>query len=131
MATVQSPGTRAGYRTAQPRRLRQITEASTPKGSRLDAPAGFSLDDLSPEEYLEIQICDEFLADHIRPDSIRDVQCMLLWSEWVRSYQRRTRTFPKRILEEEFRKSVTGRFGIGIACDDHRGAVYPGLRFVP
>ena len=54
---------------------------------------------------------------------------MLLWSNEIRSSQ--TSEFPKLILETEFRKAITGKFGVKIANYDYQGAVYPGIKFVP
>jgi hypothetical protein len=85
----------------------------------------------SPDEGTELRIFDEFLARHIQPDGICDVQCMLLWSEWVRTFRRLTAGFPRLIGEEEFRSVITDRFGLEIASDGFRGKVYPGIRFVP
>jgi hypothetical protein len=85
----------------------------------------------SPDEGTELRIFDEFLARHVQPDGICDVQCMLLWSEWVRSFRRLTARFPGLIGEEEFRSVITDRFGLEIASDGFRGKVYPGIRFVP
>jgi len=90
--------------------------------------AGFGI---SPEEGTELRIFDEFLARHVQPDGICDVQCMLLWSEWVRSFRRLTAGFPRLIGEEELRSVITDRFGLEIASDGFRGKVYPGIRFVP
>jgi hypothetical protein len=87
--------------------------------------------DLSPEEYNELEIFGEFLERHVKPVGIRDVQCMLLWSEWVRMYRRNATGFPMIIREKEFRSAITGRFGAGIFTDEWRGPVFTGLCFVP
>ena len=87
--------------------------------------------DISLEEYNELNIFDEFLARHVQPNGICDVQCMLLWSEWVRTFRRRIPGFPNLIRENEFRNVIMDKFGVGIADDGFRGKVYPGIRFVP
>jgi len=87
--------------------------------------------EVSPGEAHELEVFDDFLARHVQPDGTWDVQCMLLWNEWVRSFRRRVSGFPILIREKEFRSVITDRFGIGIASDGFRGAVYPGIRFVP
>jgi hypothetical protein len=86
---------------------------------------------VSPEEYHELKVLEQFLDRHVRPVGIRDVQCMLLWSEWVRTFRRRTPGFPKLVRENEFRSVITDKFGIEIIHDNIRGPVYPGIRFVP
>ncbi len=130
MTSVQSTGTGNAGRTAEPKKFRQIaksTAAITPfedrAGIRGAAPAS--------DELYELVLLDEFLTTHVRKDGLRDVQCMLLWSEWVRVYQRQTRMFPRVVLEQTFRENVMNRLGVVIAHDEMRGAVYPGLRFVP
>lgn len=83
------------------------------------------------EELNELRVFDEFLTHHVHQIRICDVQCMLLWNEWVRTLRRQSNGFPKLILEKEFRSVITDRFGIAVAKDGSRGDVYPGLRFVP
>ncbi len=87
--------------------------------------------DISLEGFSELRVFYEFLALHVQPSRICDVQCMRLWSEWVRTFQRRTNDFPKQVLEKEFRSAVRDIFGVTVARDGSRGTVYPGLRFVP
>jgi hypothetical protein len=87
--------------------------------------------EISPEEMGELRMFDEFLSRHVQPNMIRDVQCRLLWNEWVRSFRRQTHAFPNLILEKEFSSVVMDRFSVGIAEDGFRGAVYPGIRYVP
>src|SRR5208337_4212984 len=84
----------------------------------------------SPDGSNELKVFDEFLANHVRPNRICSVQCMLLWSEWVRMFRRRISGFPKLIGEEEFRNVITDAFGVEIANDGYRGRVYPGIKFV-
>lgn len=85
----------------------------------------------NPSEIHELNVFEAFLADHVQPNRICDVQCMLLWSEWVRTCQRQTYGFPNLIREREFRNAITDKFGVEIANYGFRGAVYPGIRFVP
>ena len=87
--------------------------------------------DITHEEFSELRVFYEFLAHHVQPSRTCDVQCMRLWSEWVRTFQRLTNGFPNQILEQEFRSAITDIFGVAIAEDGFRGIVYPGLRFVP
>jgi hypothetical protein len=55
---------------------------------------------------------------------------MLLWAEWVRFCLKETRTFPRLILEKEFRDLVVNHLGFTVLEDKARGLVYPGVRFV-
>jgi len=87
--------------------------------------------DISPDEVSELNVFHEFLVHHVQPGRTCDVQCMRLWSEWVRSFQRRTNGFPQQVLEKEFRNAITDIFGVVVAEDGFRGTIYPGLRFVP
>jgi len=90
--------------------------------------AGISID---PAEAEELRIFREFLERHVQANGITDVQCMLLWSEWVRAFRRNVPGFPNLIREKEFRGVIADTYGVGIAYDGFRGAVYPGIRFVP
>jgi hypothetical protein len=87
--------------------------------------------EISPGEIQELAIFDDFLEHHIQPNRVCDVQCMYLWNEWVRAFRSQTHGFPKLILEKEFRSVIMDRFGIAVVTEDKRGAVYPGLKFVP
>lgn len=87
--------------------------------------------DVRPSEFDELNVLDAFLADHVKPNKICNVQCMLLWSEWVRSYRRKTLGFPDLIHEKEFNAVITGKYGIEVTMYDPWGAVYPGIKFVP
>jgi len=129
MATVQSPGTGSEYRTAQPEQFPQISRSSTllQSDEQDQVPKSF----IEPEDYRELVLLDEFLKLHVRQDAIRNVQCMLLWTEWVRLFQRTTRRFPRVILENELRAVITRMMAVDIAHDTMRGPVYCGLRFVP
>ena len=86
--------------------------------------------DISPEEYRELSVFDDFLNLHVQPNRIYNVQCMMLWNEWVRTFMHRTHEFPRLVLEKECREAISSKFGIGITTDSIRGAVFPGLRFV-
>ncbi|MEI8330431.1 MAG: hypothetical protein WCF90_02070 [Methanomicrobiales archaeon] len=86
--------------------------------------------EISDDEINELRIFDDFLARHVQPSRICDVQCMLLWNEWVRTYRRQTPDFPKLIREKEFRMVITDKFGTGIAHKGFRGPIYTGIRFV-
>jgi len=83
------------------------------------------------EEFCELTLFSEFLADHVQPDGTGNVQCMLLWNEWVRTFRRHTHQFPKLLLEKECRSVMMEKFGIGIIENGFRGTVYYGIRFVP
>jgi hypothetical protein len=82
------------------------------------------------EELTELAAFQEFLARFVRPSADCAVQCMLLWSEWVRYYKKTTREFPALILEKNFMDLVTRRFDLLVSEDDSRGFVFPGLTFV-
>jgi hypothetical protein len=87
--------------------------------------------DIGDEELGELKVFEEFVTRHVQPDGSYNVQCMLLWSEWVRAFRHRIHGFPRLIREKEFRSVIADAFGVGIAWDERRGAVFPGLRFVP
>lgn len=129
MTTVHTSGTQFPTGIAGPRPFRRITRS--PGRLMRDAGGeGLSLN-ATPEEVRELVVLEEFLTSHIQKDGLRTVQCMLLWSEWVRTYNRETKKFPAVILEKEFRRAVTTRLGLDITDDETRGTVYPGIRFVP
>ena len=77
----------------------------------------------------ELSTFEEFTSQHIRPDPDRSVQCMLLWTEWVRFYMKQSRSFPEKVLEKTFFTMVADQFDSEIAVDDFRGPVYLGLCF--
>jgi hypothetical protein len=151
MSTTKSSGTGIAFRTPQPKLFRQaatrpVSAAANariyPFPSYMDkAGAGvlgqfdeqFRLDgiDDGSEESFEFRVLEQFLDRHVQTNMICDVQCMLLWSEWVRTYKRHTLKFPELILEKEFRDAITDKFGVGIATYSVRGEVYPGIKFVP
>jgi hypothetical protein len=147
MSATQSAGTWSTYRIPQPKQIQQATERSisaeigiTPAFMGGDSPGMLnrfgeqfrsSISDISDDEIRELRVFDEFLAKHVQTNMICDVQCMLLWSEWVRSFRQQIKGFPKLVLEKEFRMVIMDKYGVGIAHDDVRGAVYPGIRFLP
>ena len=87
--------------------------------------------DIRLEEFCELTVFSEFLEGHVQPDGIGSIQCMLLWNEWVRTFRRHTHKLPKLILEKECRYIMTDKFGVEITDGGSRGAIYPGIRFVP
>jgi len=86
---------------------------------------------LSDREAAELECLREFLERHVQSHSAWDVQCMLLWSEWVRVFRRRFSAFPELIREQEFRTVITDTFNTSISRDGVRGWVYNGTRYVP
>jgi len=85
---------------------------------------------LGPDEAVELELFEEFLMNHVVRNRNCDVQCMLLWNEWVRNFRRRTSSFPRLIGEKMFRSSIKGLFGIDIDTDGWRGSVFTGVHFV-
>jgi hypothetical protein len=146
MSATQSAGTWSVYRIPQPKQINKVMDRSVNAGVG-PTPAftgGESLEmlnrfgeqfrltvDISEDEIRELKVFDDFLAHHVQTNMICDVQCMLLWSEWVRSFRNQIQGFPKLILEKEFRTVIMDKYGVGITEDESRGAVYPGIRFVP
>jgi hypothetical protein len=106
--------------TAIPDVLNQFSERFMPA----DTEAG-------PADFHEFRVLEQFLGRHVKQVESRDVQCMLLWSEWVRTFRRRTTGFPKWIREKEFRIVITDTFGTDTADRGFRGEVYTGIKFVP
>jgi hypothetical protein len=86
---------------------------------------------VSSEELNELKTFQEFLSRHIKPNAICDVQCMLLWAEWIRFYKKQTRKIPDLILEKEFRNLIINRFDLSVTEDDFRGYIYPGIKYIP
>ena len=80
----------------------------------------------------EAEVVDRFFARHVRVDQSCDVQCMLLWTEWIRYHMRekKKREFPKKIRLTEFNELVHTKFGPALAHDSFRGPLYVGVRFV-
>jgi hypothetical protein len=87
--------------------------------------------EVSPEELGELKTFEDFLSLHIKPGAICDVQCMLLWAEWVRFYRKGRKKVPELILEKEFRNLIINRFDLSIGEDGLRGYIYPGIKYVP
>ncbi|MFA4848730.1 MAG: hypothetical protein WC626_03305 [Methanoregula sp.] len=88
--------------------------------------------DIGIEEFSELKVLEEFLGRHVLANRICDVQCMMLWSEWVRTVRSQTPGYPKLILEKVFREVITENYGIKVAnYNGFRGPVYPGIKFVP
>lgn len=87
--------------------------------------------DISQDELMELQIFDEYLASHVQQNGICTVQCMLLWSEWVRTFRRKVHGFPKLIQEQEFHKVILDKYGVTVADEGFRGRVFAGLQFIP
>jgi len=86
--------------------------------------------DVSPAELIEFRNFHTFISSHVQPTNMCDTPCMLLWAEWVRFCLKETRTFPRLILEKEFRDLVVNQLGFTVLEDEARGKVYPGVRFV-
>ena len=86
---------------------------------------------LDHDELEELFLFETFLSRHVLPFPKGDVQCMLLWNEWVRTFRREQSGFPVLIREKEFQAAVTGRFATDISSNGSRGFVYSGIRFVP
>lgn len=93
----------------------------------------FALDgtDITEEELMELQLFDEYLSGHVQYNEICTVQCMLLWSEWVRTFRRKVHGFPKLIREPEFHKVILDKYGVVVADEGFRGRVFAGLQFIP
>ncbi len=121
--------TTSGY--GQPFSLRGLFQQNP--AAPLRDPTDEELSAILPVSALqdELDTLQDFLSEHLKVIANADVQCMLIWTEWVRFCFRRTKKFPRLILEQEFTDIVTGLFGTTICLDDCRGRVYPGLRFVP
>lgn len=98
---------------------------------RFAGPFALEGTDISQEELMELQIFDDFLTGHVRQNEICTVQCMLLWSEWVRTFRRKVHGFPKLIREQEFNKVILDKYGVVVGDEGFRGRVYEGLRFIP
>lgn len=79
----------------------------------------------------ELDLFHDFTERHLRPLANGDVQCMLIWAEWVRYHLRLTKNFPRLILEAEFSYLITGLFNTKMALDLHRGRIYSGVQYIP
>jgi hypothetical protein len=102
---------------------RPVPEQAVEKSDEIDI-------DVGPAELNEFRNFDTFISSHVQPTNMCDTPCMLLWAEWVRFYLKETRTFPRLILEKEFRDLVINQLGFTVLEDEARGKVYPGVRFV-
>jgi hypothetical protein len=147
MTTTKSSGTGVMHRTPRQKQFFRIPGGAGSTGDSLHPTFLEQVDheildqfgekfrltgiDFGPEDTHEIKVLEQFLGSHVQKNQICEVQCMLLWNEWVRTYQRRTPGFPKLIREKEFRNVIMENFGIKIASTGSRGEVYPGLKFVP
>jgi hypothetical protein len=80
----------------------------------------------------ETKAAELFLARHVQNDKTCDVQCVLLWTEWVRYHMRekKKRVFPENVRLTEFNEMVHAKFSPALAYDEARGPVYVGIRFV-
>jgi len=85
----------------------------------------------TPGELTELAAFHDFLTRFVKIHTDCTVQCMLLWTEWVRYYRKKTREFPALILEKDFRDLISSRFSLTVSEEESRGYVYPGLTFVP
>jgi hypothetical protein len=102
-----------------------------PKGSELEKNYNNLGIEVSSEELNELKTFQEFLSRHVKPHAVCDVQCMLLWAEWVRFYRKQTKKVPDLILEKEFRDLIINQFDLSVTEDDFRGYIYPGIKYVP
>ena len=145
--TTKSPGAGIAFRTPLPKQFRQIASRSIKAGDHLTQVSNDQANsgmlnqfgdkfrstgiDASLENEQEIKVLEQFLEGHVQANKICDVQCMMLWSEWVRTFQRHTSKYPTQILEKEFRNVITDNYGIKVANYSARGAVFSGIKFVP
>jgi len=145
-AKTKSSGTGIAFRTPRPGPFRTIAgiPVSTGEGispvftspGNLDVLNKFgekfrlTVVDVGSGDVHELEVFDYFLENHVQPNRICDVQCMLLWNEWIRHFRGRVSGFPKLIHEKEFRGVITDRFGVEIVNNGARGLIYPGIKFV-
>lgn len=75
---------------------------------------------------------EEFLARHVTGGKECAVQCMLLWTEWLRFHMRTKgkRDFPEKIRLAEFNERIHQKFEPALAFDESRGPLYVGIKFV-
>jgi hypothetical protein len=147
MLSTKAAETSTAYRSLRPGQFSPAAKIPGSTGNGLSPAYSFTADEssagwfndllsagetnLTPDEFNELKIFGEFLSKHVQLNRSCDVQCMLLWSEWVRMFRRQVSGFPDLVREREFRAMITGTFSVGIATDGKRGAVYPGLKFFP
>ena len=87
-------------------------------------------EDVSVEDISELTAFQEFIDRHVKLSAIGDVQCMLIWAEWVRFHRRQTREFPRLLKEKEFKNLLVNLFDLTVMEDDYRGSIYSGIQFV-
>jgi hypothetical protein len=102
MSSTKTAGASTDFRTVRPEQfipaLTGSASAGVPDGlSDLFLMTGI---ELSADEFNELNILGEFLEHHIQPGGNRDVQCMLLWNEWVRAFRCQKSVFPGLIREQ-------------------------------
>jgi hypothetical protein len=147
LSTSQSQETGIAFREPRTQQFFRIAENPrrpgrdlTPKVMDMASPGKlnrvreqFSLTgDTGLDEFQELKVLEEFLMHHVQVNGIYDVQCMLLWSEWIRNFRRRTTGFPKLFRENEFSSIIMNNYGVEIAThSSSRGAVYSGIRYIP
>ena len=78
----------------------------------------------------ELTTFHEFVEHHVTQDPEWDVQRMLLWTEWVRFYLKKNRSFPDAVNEKKFNELITKEFEVNVAIDNFRGPLYVGIKFV-
>lgn len=80
----------------------------------------------------ETQACRIFLSRHVAVDTSSNVQCMLLFTEWVRFSMKakRKRDFPKDVGIKEFTELIHEIYHPALTYDTFRGPLFVGIRFV-
>jgi len=80
----------------------------------------------------ELSAFGNFVERHVRKEKECDVQCMLLWSEWLRFSMKAKgrREFPEVIHLEEFNRRIHETFAPDLAWHDYFGPLYVGIKFV-
>ena len=147
MSTTKSSGNGIAFRTLQPEQFHPTTGRpvkvadyvspvfldSLSTGMMHRYTEQFILNGISigTEETQELEVLEKFLRNHVQENRICDIQCMMLWSEWVRTFRRQTAGYPKLVLEKEFRNVITENYDLKVANSSYRGPVYRGLKYVP
>lgn len=72
---------------------------------------------LDHDELSELFRFETFLCHHVVPAQKGDVQCMLLWNEWVRIFRHQESQFPALIREKEFRTAILDRYDAVVSTD--------------
>jgi len=77
-------------------------------------------------------IVKKFVARHVKKGKECNVQCMMLWTEWIRFYMRenKRRAFPETYQMREFTELIHDKFGPSLTYDNFRGPVFVGIKFV-